>query len=215
MAPTAKDSKTGMECSVKPKRPSWKAVYDGYPKRYLDNGKEVENPVGFEFECDKSAEEVYRDIFYGKGYGNACATRVSIALLKAGMDIKLQEGKDVKPIQKNNLGLKDKKVIITAKYLKEYLYRRDVWCEADVEIKLSKIWNSSNTNTNIEYALSYLREEIKGRNGVYIILGGFGTTGHATLWKSYSSKNGSNPNNAIGKQHCLNEKGTVYFWSLI
>ena len=48
-----------------------------------------------------------------------------------------------------------------------------------------------------------------GKNGVYIILGGFSppTTGHATLWIGIK-------NDVIGGHNYIDYGGTVYFWEL-
>ncbi|WP_412850378.1 hypothetical protein ACL0VS_12030 [Chryseobacterium sp. PMSZPI] len=59
------------------KRPSWKDVYNGYPKSGND---------------DRPATEVFPELL-GKDYdkkifGNACATRVSLGLINGGMKVK-------------------------------------------------------------------------------------------------------------------------------
>lgn len=164
------------------KRPSWKKVYEGYPKVLTTNGV-----------VDEPAPDVFREL-RGANYdknvlSNACATRVSLGLLNGGMDVRkdflISQGK-----------FKGKGFIASALGLKDWLSKDFVWGSAD-----EKIQGPTNFET--------VKSKIDGRNGVYIILGGFASdiTGHATLWLG-------NENNVIGGHNYIDYGGTVYFWEL-
>lgn len=165
------------------KRPKWRDVYAEYPKIHTTNGV-----------VDKPAKDVFTEL-RGPNYEkdkltNACATRVSLGLLNGGMNVPkeflITKGK-----------FKGKGFIASALNLKNWLSRTSVWDTADEVIE-------GPTD------LSSVQAQINGRNGVYIIIGGFsgGITGHATLWV------GSN-NNVIGNSNYIQNGGTVYFWELL
>lgn len=165
--------------SITVRRPKWDDVYAGYPK----------TADGY----DLPAPDVFTSIL-GPNYNtaifsNACATRVSLGLLAGGMSVK----KDFLISQGTYSG---KGFIASALNLKNWLSRQSVWGAADVSI----------TNPS---DLASVSAKINGRNGVYIIVGGFGPgiSGHATLWV------GAN-NNAIGGNHYVDNGGDVYFWEL-
>jgi len=136
-----------------------------------------------------------------KLFNNGGAARISVSLIEAGMDVKqdflVQDGSEFKKklIQKNSEnGNKRIGFIASAKNLQEWL--SSVWGKADVEIK---------GKTTIED----VQAAINGRNGIYIILGGFdsGASGATTLWLGSS-------NDALGGLNYVYKGGTVYFWEL-
>lgn len=91
---------------------------------------------------------------------------------------------------------KGKGFIASALGLKKCLSKNPVWGLADEEIQRPT-------------DLSTVQSEKDGKNGVYIILGGFASdiTGQATLWVG-------DDNNVIGGHHYFDYGGTVYSWEL-
>lgn len=171
----------GMSTTIRVKRPSWKDVYDGYPKTGND---------------DEPATSIFPKILgdnYDKStFGNACATRVSLGLINGKMVVR----KDFL-IQKGDF--KGEGFIASAGSLKKWLEHKNVWGPADVTVD-----GPSDINTVADKI-----NEGGVKNGVYLILGGFGggITGHATLWI------GSN-RDVIGGHNYVSYGGTISFWEL-
>ncbi len=165
--------------SIKKKRPKWVDVYEGYPKNASDN--------------DLPAPEVFTSIlgtnYDKKIFSNACATRVSLGLINGGMNIK-REFKIQKGIFKGEF------FIASAINLKNWLAQKSIWDKADEII-------TGPTD------LSSVQSRLAGRNGVYIIIGGFsdGVTGHASLWVD-SKKD------IISTHNYIDYGGDIYFWEL-
>jgi len=161
-------------------RPKWSKVYTGYPK----------NASGTD---DMAADAVFKSIlgdnYDRRTFTNACATRVSLGLLNGGINVKKEF-----IIQKGDF--KGKGFITSAINLKNWLSKNEIFGVAD-----EKIDGPSN--------LVDVRNIIGGRNGVYVILGGFanGITGHATLWL------GTNKD-VVGGHNYVSYGGTIYFWEL-
>jgi len=185
---------SGVKSSIHPRRPKWEDVYGGYPKITRDGS-----------ETDMYTDDVFKYIlgsnYDKKVFNNGGAARVSVSLIEAGMDLKkdflVQDGSEFKKKLARKNGDNEKKrigFIASAKNLQEWL--SSVWGKADVEIK---------GKTTIEAVQS----AINGRNGVYIILGGFdsGASGATTLWLGSS-------NDALGGLNYVYKGGTVYFWEL-
>jgi hypothetical protein len=164
-------------------RPKWKLVYEGYPKNSTDTD---DLPATLVF------PKILGDIYDTKTFGNACATRVSLGLLNGKMSVR----QDFQ-IQKGSF--KGKGFIASAGSLKKWLEKKSVWGGADVTVSGPSDINSVADKIN----------EKKIKNGVYIILGGFGggISGHATLWIG-------NNRNVIGGHNYVDYGGTVYFWEL-
>lgn len=161
-------------------RPKWSKVYAGYPK----------NAAGTD---DLPAVAVFKSIlgdnYDRKIFTNACATRVSLGLLNAGVTLRVEF-----KIQKGEF--EGKGFIASAKNLKTYLERSDVLGKVDEKIEgISDI--------------TKVKRIIGKRNGIYIILGGFGQgiTGHATLWIGAKQ-------DVIGGHNYASYGGTIYFWEL-
>ena len=165
---------------LKKNRPQWSDVYEGYPKK--ENGKD-----------DLPTEDVFKFV-RGEGYDktlltNACATRVSLGLLNGKMDVRydflITHGK-----------FEGKGFIASAIGLKNWLSEENIWGMADEIIE---------GPTNIKNVRSILNK----RNGVYIIIGGFGSsiTGHASLWIG-------DEQDVIGGHNYVDYGGTIYFWEL-
>jgi len=187
------------EAALDPHRPSWDAVYEGYPLQFrgTDNVKE------------ETKENVFISVLGEKHdtktFNNACATRVSIALIKANMRVKkdflVQVGKHA-----------GQGFIASAKGLQEWLSQENVWNTADVTVdKTDKDTFPGKTNLEI------IREKLNGKKGVYIILGGFqkGITGHATLWTGtdvIGGKDDDVEDNTYSSH--IDNGATVYFWEL-
>jgi hypothetical protein len=185
---------SGVRSSIHPRRPKWEDVRGGYPMAKKDGS-----------EADMYMDDVFRYIlgsnYDRKMFSNGGAARVSVGLIEAGMDVRkdflVQDGSEFrkrlvhkdKDNEKKRIGF-----IASAKILHEWL--SSVWGGADVEIK---------GRTTIEK----VQAAIGGRNGVYIILGGFdsGASGAATLWVG-------GINDALGGLNYVHKGGTVYFWEL-
>jgi hypothetical protein len=182
----------------KKNRPKWIDVYTGYPKK--------EDGIN-----NLPAEDVFAKVFgdlYHKDdkslhtkdgnvtlMENACATRVSLGLLKGGVDIKNPDFYIQNKVEKSIYG---KPIIVRASKLKTFL--TEEWGEAD------KIIASSST---IEEVANEINSEGE-KNGVYIVLGGDFSpevTGHATLWVGAER-------NVIGGDNYAEDGGTIYFWEL-
>lgn len=173
---TAKKQKA----SIRVNRPAWSKVYEGYPKR---------GAYG-----ELKAEEVFTSIFgpdYDrKNLGNACATRVSLALLNAGVNIDKKEY--VIRIGK----FKDKVIIVSAVNMVAWLKRK--FGEPDVTIKEPQ-------------SLSVIQAQIGNRKGIYAMLPKsskqFEATGHVTLWVGHTVMGGD------GHSYYTQAR-VVYFWEL-
>jgi hypothetical protein len=174
------DPKSGGGGATTNKRPKWVDVYNGYPKDSSSN--------------DLNAVDVFTSILgtnYDKiKFSNACATRVSLGLLNGNMNVKREF-----IIQKGIF--KGKFFIASAINLKNWLSQKSIWGKADEII-------------NGPTDLSNVQSIIAGRNGVYIIIGGFsgGVTGHASLWVG-SKKD------IISIHNYIDYGGDIYFWELI
>lgn len=172
------DPQGGGGSAVK-KRPAWKDVYEGYPKNAAGND-------------DLPAPDVFTSIF-GPDYDsnvftNACATRVSLGLINGGMSLK-------KEFLISQGTFKGKYFIASAINLKNWL-------------SLSSVWGTADEIIEKPTDLSAVAATVNGRNGVYIMAGGFsGATGHATLWI------GAN-NDVVGGHNYVGIGGDVYFWEL-
>lgn len=162
------------------RRPPWNKVYEGYPKNKND-------PLQ-----DESADAIFPAILgeqYDKNiFSNACATRVSLGLLNAGMNVKPA----FKIINKSHPYF-GKGFQSSAKGLQVWLTQ--IWGKADIVIKGPT-------------TIATVNQAINGRNGIYIILGGFagGVTGHSTLWIGEQGR-------TIGHDY-IDYGGDVYFWEL-
>ncbi|MGH1517853.1 T6SS effector amidase Tae4 family protein [Chryseobacterium sp. JK1] len=167
--------------TIRVKRPSWSDVYNGYPK--VGNDDEPATSI---------FPKILGDDYNKKTFGNACATRVSLGLLKGKMIVR----KDFQ-IQKGDF--KDKGFIASAGSLKKWLEKESVWGTADITV----------TGPSDIKTVANKINESRIKNGVYIILGGFvdGITGHATLWIG-------NNRDVIGGHNYVSYGGTVYFWEL-
>lgn len=167
-------------------RPSWKQVYNGYPKTKNE-------------EDDLEAEKVFLSILTEKNYEknksiltNACATRVSLGLLNGGMNVRhdyqIDKGKFM-----------GRGFIASAINLKNWLSKDNIWGSADETIVAPDNLNN-------------VASTICQRNGVYIIIGGFslGISGHASLWI------GEKMSVIGGHNYIFNNPNqTIYFWELI
>ncbi|MDD3005443.1 T6SS effector amidase Tae4 family protein [Flavobacterium sp.] len=161
-------------------RPKWAKVYTGYPKN--NSGTDDEN-------ADIVFKSILGDNYDRETFTNACATRVSLGLLNGGVTVK----KDFL-IQKGEF--KGKGFIASAINLKDWLSRSEVWGNADEEIQGPS-------------DLVDVKSAIDNRNGIYIIIGGFGggVSGHATLWIGTQK-------DAFGGHNYVSYGGSVYFWEL-
>ncbi|MGH1517436.1 T6SS effector amidase Tae4 family protein [Chryseobacterium sp. JK1] len=174
---------SGQTRPVQIKRPSWKKVYEGYP-RSGNNDK----PANLVF------SEILGDSYDKKIFGNACATRVSLGLINGGMTVKTAFRITNKKHAFFNKGFQT-----SVSGLYNWLSKKEIWGAADI-----KVTGPSDINT-----VANKINEGRIKNGVYIILGGFGDgiSGHATLWI------GSH-RNVIGGHDYVSYGGTVYFWEL-
>ncbi|MDO4895997.1 MAG: T6SS effector amidase Tae4 family protein [Moraxella sp.] len=168
------------------KRPSWAKVYAGYPKRVSRD---------FLIPQDLESNQVF-ELIFGKNYNktkftNACATRVSLGLLNAGLTISPRAFL----IQDKSHPHAGKGIETIASTLRDPLVKPHYWGEPDVII-----CNANN--------LAKVANIIGNRNGVYFISGNFsGVSGHATLWLGAYR-------NVIGSNNYITTGRTVSFWEL-
>ena len=162
-------------------RPNWNSVYEGYP---TTDGKKDDLPAADVF------TSILGSKYDTKTFKNACATRVSLGLLNAGIiltkpDFLVQVGK-----------FKGKGFIASALNLKNCLSQPTYFGDADIII-------------NNPSSLDEVQNRIKSKNGIYIIIGGFGpgVSGHSTLWVG-------SENNVIGGHNYINNEAVIYFWEL-
>ncbi|MCL2281888.1 MAG: type VI secretion system amidase effector protein Tae4 [Fibromonadales bacterium] len=161
---TAEDKKTGVKASIIVRRPSWKNVLAGYPI-YRDILKDIDMPSDMVF------KSIFGENYNTNIYHNACATRVSIALLKSNVTIDKVEGVILTEVTYGEL--KGKKVILAAD---------------GMEIWLEKKWGISEFKIIKPGSIDKVNAEFSGKKGIYVMrpidqsLEGFGATGHCTLW---------------------------------
>lgn len=172
----------GASCTIVANRPKWSDVYRGYPK----SGS-----------VDLPAPEIFSSIlapehYDTKKFSNACATRVSLGLLEGGMRVRPAFNITNKTHKFIGRGFQS-----SAQGLYNWLSSNSVFGPADISTK---------GPTDI----STVRDKIGNKNGIYIILGGFGDgiTGHATLWTGAIK-------DVIGGHNYVDYGGDVYFWELI
>lgn len=166
--------------SAAPKRPKWSDVYDGYPK----------SASGL---SDQPAREVFiyllGEDYYEKNksiFTDACAARISIALLKAGVNLKGQ-------FNVLSGDLKGKQFITSSIEMRKWLTEN--WGEPEEEIKDPE-------------GLSDVQSVIKDKKGIYAMVPRAGefsrAVGHMTLWTG---------NGVIGSDYADSAR-CVYFWEL-
>lgn len=167
--------------SLQINRPKWIDVYKHYPK--INAGSLNEN--------DEPAVSIFKKNF-GENYDrqvftNACATRVSIALLGANIKVK---GDFV--IQKGEY--KGKGIITSAIKLLEWLSSDSVFGKADIVINSPSSFND-------------VYSKLKEKKGIYILESNNyrWASGHATLWYN---------GNAIGKHNYWKHAKSIHFWEL-
>ena len=168
------------------KRPRWKDVYDGYP--LVNRGTSNEN--------DLPAEQVFKSILednsenrsmFNNFSSNAGTTRLSIALIRAGMtlrkDFRVQIG-----------DLKGKGFISSAINLIKWLSEPEQFGAADIIIK-----NPS--------SLADVRSKIGNKRGIYAFESNDykRASGLTTLWYN---------GDAIGGNNCYDLAKEIHFWEL-
>lgn len=207
MATRANNKKTGKATpKVTIQRPSWKLVYDGYPK-IGTNYNDVK---------DEDAIRIFEDIFTKAGYQklneerrknnlseikDACATRVSLGLLNGSSQV----SREFQVINNKNK-----------------FYLKGISTSASsLRIKLEELWGKANVviQPYNGRTIDNVAEEIKKngyKNGVYIIIGGFadGISGHATLWIGERKREDNKVGDVIGGKNYADYLGTIYFWEL-
>lgn len=162
-------------------RPKWDDVYKHYPK----------TNAGTASENDKPAVELFSELF-GKDYdrslfSNACATRLSIALIGAGMSVKTE-------FVIAYGSLKGKGITTSAKNILTWLSSSSVFGEADIIIKKPASFN-------------VISSKIGEKKGIYIIDSNNykWASGHVTLWYD---------GHAIGHHDYWEHAKEVHFWEL-
>jgi hypothetical protein len=184
-------------CTIK--RPKWDDVFEGYPK--IVTLKNTNDLLDGKNTDDIPALEVFSSLF-GKDYdqvlfGNACATRLSLGLIKAEMKLK--------PEFTIKYGdYKNKGIITSAINMKVWLSRKDVFGNPDVTIKEPN-----------PKQIGDVIKELKDKKGIYIMLPykkgdnaferNFGASGHVTLWLG---------SDVIGGHNYIKYAKEVYFWEL-
>ncbi|WP_336951658.1 T6SS effector amidase Tae4 family protein [Acinetobacter sp. AS167] len=167
-------------------RPSWAAVSSFY--------QDLANTM--------STDELFIELFgpdYNRGvFNNSCATRVSVALLHAGV-------KDVGREYNVQYGeFKSKGITVSAVNMRKLLQKK---------------WNSPEVpsfKTEATTTLADLQREIGGRKGVFSFVSSdqrsFGASGHITIWDGTDVIHGTSkyPNQAYADGNL----GTVCLWEL-
>lgn len=172
------EAKGKTSASITIRRPKWSDVYKNYPK--INGGTNNEN--------DLPALFVFKSIFgdnYDKDiFSNACATRISIALLKSGISVRHDYTIKVGD-------LKGKGIITSAAKLNKWLTTQ--FGKADIIIS-PKSFNE-------------LSIGIGNKKGIYSLLSNNykWASGHATLWYN---------GNAIGKHDYYEHAKEIHFWEL-
>lgn len=172
--------------SLTVKRPSWASVYAGYPK--TSGGVSSEN--------DLPAPAVFTSIF-GAGYdvntySNACGTRVSLALLSAGM---------------TRVGTR--KIMISEKAHTHYGSFIEPGAAKLKDFLVSK-WGKPENKISAPVTFDKVDKALNGKKGVYIMIPKspsiFGASGHASLWTG---------TRVIGDHDYISDNtDAVYFWEL-
>lgn len=162
-------------------RPRWSDVYKYYPK--IKEGTASEN--------DKPAVEVFSELFgedYNKKlFSNACATRLSIALIGAGMNVKTE-------FIITHGSLKGKGITTSAKNILTWISSSNIFGKADIIITNLVSFNS-------------ISSKIGTKKGIYIIESNNykWASGHVTLWYN---------GHAIGYHDYWEHAKEVHFWEL-
>jgi len=143
-------------------RPRWEDVLAGYPI-YRDILEDVDMPA------DKVFKSIFGENYNNNIYTNACATRISIALLKSNVTIDKVEGVPLTEITHGEL--KGKKVILAADGMESWLEKK---------------WGNSEFKIIKPGSIDKIRAEFSGKKGIYVMhpisQEEFGATGHCTLW---------------------------------
>ncbi|WP_448927410.1 T6SS effector amidase Tae4 family protein [Fluviicola sp.] len=170
-------------------RPSWDNMYKNYP---MDHEEDID--------YDQQPEQVFSMVF-GSSYNsetqmiegnidasNACATRLSVALVRSGVRL-----------AKDMLGqideFKGKGIIISAVSMAKFLSSDAGLGAPDHRIEMKgKTFDD-------------LLNVLEGKVGIYVMTtrSGMGYTGHCSLW---------NGQNCIGDNNYAEDAGTIYFWEL-
>lgn len=160
------------------KRPAWASgVYAGYPK--TASGGDLPAPQVF--------TSIFGSTYDSKTFTNACATRLSLGLLNAGITVK-----------------------------REYSVQTGTFKGKGITTSAANMvaWLRSNFGTpdvTVENPISFEAVAVKigSRKGIYAMLpkstAQFGASGHVTLWHN---------KNAIGGNHYATAAKAVYFWEL-
>jgi hypothetical protein len=195
VAEVEKDGKVEAEVCISFKgRPCWNEVLKGYPLK-TNSDKEMESHDVFEYLFGPN---------YSPTYINACAARVSIALLKANMTIgqrieiiNVVDRKTVLPANTTEIThgtLRGKRVILGASTMYGWLKR---------------IWGNPEYGVTQPQTTERIRNQFEGKTGIYIMLPSSprnfgGATGHCTLWTGEG---------VIGSDHAASAF-QVYLWEL-
>ncbi|TWP28359.1 hypothetical protein ETU09_06075 [Apibacter muscae] len=183
---------------INPIRPKWSDVYKNYPKKSATE--------------DMFGPDVYKSM-YGDDYDlnthlldnkyelyNACAAKVSIALVLSGVELKKISGIGVDFYARQG-PMKNKGFISTASKMKLWLEKTwgGPYCQ----------WKTSETCPN--YSIGEFGLTVENRKGIYVMLAKnpteFGAGGHVTLWIGGNQK-------VFGGNHYDKSAKAMYFWEL-
>ena len=142
----------------KPNRPKWEDVYAGYPKN-ADGTDDLPAPQVFKKVFGDLYDETTQKISTSNGVHttleNACATRISMALINA--KYYFNEGN----FNGQTGAYKSKKIITQVRYLKDTLLSAPAFGDPDVVIKTSQ---SPYLNKNGKITLSDVKSRIGNKN---------------------------------------------------
>jgi hypothetical protein len=197
------ESKIEAKITIVKPRPRWVDVFDGYPKK-------IENNRWNDILADEVFKMVLGERYNKKIFYNACATRVSLGLLNAGIDIPKDPMKGV-GIGQGVIKVQNKPMycITSAQCLQIWL--KQIWGRPDVEV-----WEKYPYDA---VAFNSVETKIGTRHGIFIIVfsstefsstefSSIRITGHATLWDGEFGMIGGSP--IMIKE----VKQKYYFWEL-
>jgi RHS repeat-associated protein len=201
---TIKEQKVISKNMTKEHLPTWNEVYTNWPKEQ-ENGEMKDLPndeifsslFGSQFNPNNDIA-TFTDGSTSR-FNNACATRLSISLIKSGENLKsdfyIQCG-----------DLKGNGIIVSAVEMKNWL----LTAYPDANYKKFNIGDGFNGTVTPEM----MRNSLNGKTGIYIMIAKdckyFGATGHCALWTGNQVMN-----HGDGSRGDYAESASeVYFWEL-
>ncbi len=229
----------GKTTSIKCIRPKWEDIFRGYPKRKKN---EEDEKYGDKEYKDEDPYKVLGFLFYDRpgGIGDACAARLSIALLNAGINIDINGDKNIKEFRstiEEEKEIKGKKVVSTETIVLEKITKGDISDGENLETRpinnlngknviltaekmrhwLWKKWGKADYIVYFPKELEDLQKQFKGKKGVYIMRPNYpATTSEKTGFNASGHCTLWTGEDVIGKHYADVAGGTfaAYLWEL-